>query len=238
MVTDLFKLEIFIPRSHFETLREALSSSGAGHLGNYDSCLSWSAVSGCWRPLKGSSPYNGIEGVLCEAEEYKVEVCCSAEKLRDTVSAIRSVHPYEEPVINIIALTALKERIDRNQYYEVRVEADFAAAHYLENYHGKCENLHGHNYRVLAHARGDALSEGGMLLDFGVLKKALREVCESLDHRNLNDLAVFAGNPSAERIAAHIFRELKQRLPEAPLSAVDVYETPGSRARYGISEKG
>ncbi|MDR1747975.1 MAG: 6-carboxytetrahydropterin synthase QueD [Spirochaetaceae bacterium] len=127
--------------------------------------------------------------------------------------------------------------MNRNHYYEVRVEADFAAAHYLENYHGKCENLHGHNYRVLAHARGDTLSEGGMLLDFGALKKALREVCGTLDHRNLNDMEIFAGNPSAERIAEYIFTELKQLLPEAPLFAVDVYETPGSRARSGISER-
>ncbi|MDR1747976.1 MAG: ACT domain-containing protein [Spirochaetaceae bacterium] len=108
-MADLFKLEIFIPRSHFENLREVLRSSGAGHLGNYDRCLSWSTVSGCWRPLNGSSPYNGTEGVLCEAEEYKVEVCCLGENLRNTVSAIRSVHPYEEPVINIIALTSLEK---------------------------------------------------------------------------------------------------------------------------------
>ncbi|MDR2897596.1 MAG: 6-carboxytetrahydropterin synthase QueD [Spirochaetaceae bacterium] len=120
-----------------------------------------------------------------------------------------------------------------NHYYEVRVEAEFAAAHYLTKYHGKCENLHGHNYRVLAHARGDTLDEGGMLLDFSMLKKALRQVCETLDHSNLNDLEVFDSNPSAERIAAYIFRELKELLPDAPLSAVDVYETPGSRARYG-----
>ncbi len=116
--------------------------------------------------------------------------------------------------------------------YEVRVEADFAAAHFLEDFHGKCERLHGHNYRVLAHAAGAELDSGGMLLDFGVLKKALRQVCESLDHSNLNDLAVFENNPSAERIARYIFSELKRLLPEAPLQAVDVYETPTSRARY------
>jgi len=116
--------------------------------------------------------------------------------------------------------------------YETRVEADFAAAHYLADFHGKCERLHGHNYRVLAHARGDSLDEGGMLVDFGILKKALREVCERLDHSNLNDLAVFANNPSAERIASFIFGELKKLLPDVPLRAVDVYETPTSRARY------
>jgi len=116
--------------------------------------------------------------------------------------------------------------------YEIRVEADFAAAHFLADYHGKCERLHGHNYRVLAHARGAELDSGGMLLDFGVLKKALRDVCDALDHTNLNDLPVFANNPSAERIAEYVFRELSRALPGAPLFAVDVYETPTSRARY------
>ena len=71
--------------------------------------------------------------------------------------------------------------------FEVRVEADFAAAHYLRDYHGKCERLHGHNYRVLAHARGEELDEGGMLLDFTILKKTLKNVCAELDHTNLND---------------------------------------------------
>ena len=87
--------------------------------------------------------------------------------------------------------------------FEVRVEADFAAAHYLQDYHGKCERLHGHNYRVLAHARGTELDAGGMLLDFTILKKALKDVCNELDHTNLNDNSYFKMNPSAERIAMY-----------------------------------
>lgn len=118
--------------------------------------------------------------------------------------------------------------------FEVRVEAEFAAAHFLSHYHGKCERLHGHNYRVLAHARGESLGEGGMLLDFSVLKKALRRVCEELDHRNLNDFDFFCNDPSAERIALYIFEGIKKLLPECPLYAVDVYETPTSRARYFV----
>lgn len=116
--------------------------------------------------------------------------------------------------------------------FQVRVEADFAAAHFLKDYHGKCENLHGHNYRVLAYAEGETLDEGGMLIDFGLLKKILREVCALLDHSNLNDLACFQQNPSAERIAQFIFDAILERAPDIPLSAVDVYETPTSRARY------
>ncbi|HOC28675.1 MAG TPA: 6-carboxytetrahydropterin synthase QueD [Treponemataceae bacterium] len=116
--------------------------------------------------------------------------------------------------------------------FEVRVEAEFAAAHFLADYHGKCERLHGHNYRVLAHARGTELDAGGMLVDFGVLKKALRDVCSSLDHSNLNDMEAFSNNPSAERIARYVFKRLRELLPGCPLAAVDVYETPTSRARY------
>lgn len=121
--------------------------------------------------------------------------------------------------------------------YEVRVEADFAAAHFLRDYHGKCERLHGHNYRVEAYASGEVLDRGGMLLDFAVFKSALRAVCDDLDHTNLNDIAAFDQNPSAERIAKYIFDALEASLAEqgadaAMLSCVDVFETPTSRARY------
>lgn len=122
--------------------------------------------------------------------------------------------------------------------FEVRVEAEFAAAHFLKDYHGKCENLHGHNYAVFAHARGKSLDEGGMLIDFSQLKKELRLICSGLDHTNLNDLPEFAQNPSAERIAYYIYTHLYNELQKIShlyaecLYAVDVYETPTSRARY------
>ena len=133
--------------------------------------------------------------------------------------------------------------------FEVRVTADFAAAHFLRDYNGKCENLHGHNYKVYAHVKGEVLNEGGMLMDFSKLKAALRAVCKQLDHTNLNDLAVFDQNPSAERIAMYIYNgiisELKNEgedLSFAPgkkepfLFAVDVFETETSRARYRVDE--
>jgi len=116
--------------------------------------------------------------------------------------------------------------------YQVRVEASFAAAHFLTHYRGKCERLHGHNYRVRAWAKGESLGPGGMLLDFGELKGALRAVLERLDHSLLNDLAVFADDPSAERIAEYIFKGIAELLPGAPLSAVEVFETDSSMARY------
>lgn len=125
--------------------------------------------------------------------------------------------------------------------FEVRVVADFAAAHFLRDYHGKCERLHGHNYKVYAHVKGSALDEGGMLMDFSQLKKTLREVCSSVDHTNLNDMEIFDQNPSAERIAMFIYNKILESIPELKfdgnkknthLCAVDVFETEGSRARF------
>lgn len=129
--------------------------------------------------------------------------------------------------------------------FEVRVTADFAAAHFLKDYNGKCENLHGHNYKVYAHVRGNKLTEGGMLLDFTKLKSALRLVCKNLDHTNLNDFDYFEQNPSAERIAKYIYEQIiqlllkegidisyKNQTEDAFLYAIDVFETDTSRARY------
>jgi 6-pyruvoyltetrahydropterin/6-carboxytetrahydropterin synthase len=121
--------------------------------------------------------------------------------------------------------------------YQARIEADFAAAHFLSHYRGKCENLHGHNYRVRLWAKGAELDEGGMLVDFGILKKILRGICAALDHTNLNDNPVFKNDPSAERIAAYIFEQAEaalrsEGLNPALLYAVEVYETPTSMARY------
>lgn len=98
------KMEIYIPATHFEALCEALRNVDAGHIGNYDSCLSYSTSKGCWRPLAGSHPYNGEEGRLCTGTEYKVEAICRTEKVDETIRAVKKVHPYEVPVINVIPL--------------------------------------------------------------------------------------------------------------------------------------
>ncbi len=116
--------------------------------------------------------------------------------------------------------------------YSVRVEGGFSAAHFLTRYHGKCERLHGHNYKVRVYAAGPGLDEGGMLLDFGELKAALREVLAVLDHGLLNDIEYFQGDPSAERISRYVFEGIARLLPEAPLSAVEVFETDINMARY------
>lgn len=104
--TKYVKLEIFIPETHLARLREALRSVDAGHLGNYDSCLAYSRVTGSWRPLLGASPYEGTIGEISEAPEIKVELRVAAVRLEQTMAAIIAVHPYEEPEIFVIPLLA------------------------------------------------------------------------------------------------------------------------------------
>ena len=101
---EFIKLEIFIPESHFYALQKALQDVDAGHIGNYDSCLSYSPVMGTWRPLEGTHPYIGEQNAVSCEPELKVEVTIRAERLKETVAAIKAVHPYEEPVINAIPL--------------------------------------------------------------------------------------------------------------------------------------
>lgn len=98
------KLEIFIPESHLRVLQRALADVDAGHIGKYDCCLSYSRVTGCWRPLAGSTPYLGAPGEISEEPELKVEVTCRTEQADRVVEAVKRVHPYEEPVVNVIPL--------------------------------------------------------------------------------------------------------------------------------------
>lgn len=81
MTIQYLKLEIFIPATHFRILQKALQSVDAGHIGNYDSCLSYSPVKGTWRPLEGTTPYIGKKNEISEEEEYKVEVTIKKENL-------------------------------------------------------------------------------------------------------------------------------------------------------------
>ncbi len=99
-----FKLEIFIPASHVDVLREALGQVGAGQIGNYDHCCSIMEVRGYWRPLEGANPYQGELGKIETGIECKLEVNCPRELVKEAIKAIRAVHPYEEPLINILPL--------------------------------------------------------------------------------------------------------------------------------------
>ena len=101
---SLCKLEIFIPKSHLQELQIALQSVDAGHIGNYDSCLSYSEVIGTWRPINDAKPFSGKLNEISIEPEIKVEIRISTENLEKTLSTIKKIHPYETPVINIIPL--------------------------------------------------------------------------------------------------------------------------------------
>jgi 6-pyruvoyltetrahydropterin/6-carboxytetrahydropterin synthase len=117
--------------------------------------------------------------------------------------------------------------------FEICVEHTFAAAHALRNYYGKCENLHGHNYRVQVGMEGADLDENGLLFDFTKLKKELRETSGYLDHQNLNELPPFdVVNPSAENIARFICEDIQKRLDSARVAYVRVWETDTSCTIY------
>ena len=122
--------------------------------------------------------------------------------------------------------------------FEVTVDAGFSSGHYLRNYHGKCENPHGHNYKVRVTLRGAALDHSGLLLDFKELKNVLRPVIEYLDHRMINDLEPFdVINPSAENLAKYFFDETNRQLAGMTEGRVHVkdctiYETDTSAATY------
>ncbi len=104
MEHKFFKLEIFIPETNFADLKKVLQSVDAGHIGNYDCCLSYSRVIGTWRPLPSTDPFIGEEGMISEEKELKVEVTVNGNQLDETIEAVKAVHPYEEPVINVIEL--------------------------------------------------------------------------------------------------------------------------------------
>jgi len=122
--------------------------------------------------------------------------------------------------------------------YEVTVEAGFSSGHYLRNYKGKCENPHGHNYKVEVTLRGATLDAAGLLLDFKDLKHVMRPVIDRLDHQMINDLEPFTEiNPSAENLARYFFDETNRQLAAMTDGRVHVkdctiFETDTTSAKY------
>ena len=120
--------------------------------------------------------------------------------------------------------------------FEVSVEDTFAAGHALRNYKGKCENVHGHNYRVQVTLSGPELDSIGLLVDFVVVKKLMQTAVDRLDHQYLNDLAPFdVLNPSAENMAKYFYDEISGGLGQSTpvqLDQVRVWETDTSSATY------
>ncbi len=121
--------------------------------------------------------------------------------------------------------------------FEVSVEETFAAGHALRGYRGKCENLHGHNYKVRVTLQGANLDSTGLLYDFVHLKQVISSVIQSLDHKFLNDLPPFTTiNPSAENIAKYFYEEALKQLRSMPdgtrITSVTVWETDATAATY------
>ncbi len=118
--------------------------------------------------------------------------------------------------------------------YRVKVELYFSAAHRLRGYKGKCENLHGHNWRVEVSLCSGSLDQTGLLIDFKKAKAILKKVLGVLDHALINEIPHFKKyNPTSEKVAEYIFNNYKKKIkPPLVLESVSVWETPGSCATY------
>ena len=136
--------------------------------------------------------------------------------------------------------------------YLLKTEQCFDAAHFLKDYQGKCSNLHGHRWRVVAVLSGDALSREtqtrGMLMDFGTVKALLKELCEQMDHSLIYEagslrpatlaalreeafrLTEVPFRPTAEELSRWFFQRLREH--GCPVRRVEVYETPANAAAY------
>jgi 6-pyruvoyltetrahydropterin/6-carboxytetrahydropterin synthase len=138
-------------------------------------------------------------------------------------------------------LTCLWEGAAEGCMFEVTVDDTFAAGHYLRNYKGKCENPHGHNYKVRVTLAGAELDKAGLLLDFKDLREVMRHVIDRLDHQMMNDIEPFTTlNPSAENLAKYFYDQSNSRLQRVTggrvrVKNVTVYETDTTTATYSES---
>ena len=119
--------------------------------------------------------------------------------------------------------------------YELRVITQFAAAHQLRNFKGKCEKLHGHNWRIEVIVEGEKLNDAGLLIDFKEVKDDTNRILEELDHSFLNELSQFKDqNPSSENIAAYIFEKLSSKLNDnrIKVTKVTAWESDSASTSY------
>jgi 6-pyruvoyltetrahydropterin/6-carboxytetrahydropterin synthase len=123
--------------------------------------------------------------------------------------------------------------------YELKVVTKFAAAHQLTMVGAKCENMHGHNWKIEVYVQGEQLDAGGVLMDFGEIKKHVRAIMKLLDHRYLNELAPFTDcQPSSENIALFIATELQNRIERQDIrvSRVAAWESDDACATYIVDD--
>jgi 6-pyruvoyltetrahydropterin/6-carboxytetrahydropterin synthase len=119
--------------------------------------------------------------------------------------------------------------------YELKVVTKFAAAHKLTMVGEKCENLHGHNWKIEVYVTGEQTDEAGVLMDFGIIKKRVREIMAMLDHKYLNELDYFQhSQPSSENIAYFVATQLQKRIDNQPasVSKVTAWESDNASATY------
>jgi 6-pyruvoyltetrahydropterin/6-carboxytetrahydropterin synthase len=117
--------------------------------------------------------------------------------------------------------------------YRIKVQSHFSSAHNLKGYKGKCEELHGHNWRVEVTAVSGDLDDMGMVIDFKDLKGLLKDTLAELDHKYLNKVDYFKNvNPTSENIARYIYEDILKKKPDLKLSEVTVFETDTSSATY------
>jgi len=121
--------------------------------------------------------------------------------------------------------------------FEVAVEQSFASAHALRNYKGRCENVHGHNWKVRVVIEGEKLDATGMLVDFLDVKSFMGEILDRIDHQFLNEIPPFDSiNPSAENIAEYFYQQLTGKFAETPVPVrireVKIWETEIQSATY------
>ncbi len=119
--------------------------------------------------------------------------------------------------------------------FEIVYKDYISCAHKLKDYQGKCENLHGHNWKIEIFIQGEKLNELGLLIDFNDVKRVFGEIKDKLDHKYLNELVFFKNlNPSCENLAKFIFIELKKRLEKfnVNLKKVTVWESHKTSASY------
>lgn len=103
----VYKLVFFVPEGHVETVKAAVFATGAGRIGDYDSCCWQSLGQGQFRPLEGSQPFIGQTGEIERVDEYRVELVCADELIRPAIAALRAAHPYEEPAYDAWPLAEL-----------------------------------------------------------------------------------------------------------------------------------
>jgi 6-pyruvoyltetrahydropterin/6-carboxytetrahydropterin synthase len=129
--------------------------------------------------------------------------------------------------------------MEHNHMYELKVITKFAAAHQLTMVGSKCENMHGHNWKVEVHVTGEKLDDGGVVMDFGEIKKHVAEIVSMLDHKYLNELEFFQqSQPSSENIASLVARKLQQRIdnPSVRVSRVTAWESDDASATYIVDQ--